>query len=125
MSLIPQNFDWVSARSSCTANQVFNELCLGIESDIRKNNEAMQASERDQVSSTLTEGGCAIAISRAKRTPSERVFVGVSGNRIEVYDDAMKVVIRLQSRSTMKGAVFFGYSQTVQTLNNGNFDGRS
>lgn len=88
---VPKELDWVAARAACTAAQMFNELRFGVESDIRSNNEKTQASDEEKVSSTLIENGTAIAISRAKKVPSRRVFIALSEGKIQVYNDAMQL----------------------------------
>lgn len=89
-----KDLDWVATRAACTVAQVaqvFNELRLGIEGDIRTYNATTQALDEEQISATTLEAGAGIAISRAKKIPSRRVFVAIFGNRIEVHNNEFRV----------------------------------
>jgi hypothetical protein len=85
---IPRELTWVERRAACTAAQIFNELCSGIENDVNVINAARKLSDENRFSADMMQTGTAIAIGQSRIVPRKRVIVALSGQEIEVHDEA-------------------------------------
>lgn len=88
MNTVPQELNWVDKRAACTAEQMFNELCRGIDNDISTFNASKGLSDANRFGADMMQTGEAVAIGQYGTTPRKRVIVGLSGKEIEVRDDA-------------------------------------
>ncbi|HTV81835.1 MAG TPA: hypothetical protein VME18_04230 [Acidobacteriaceae bacterium] len=114
MSIVPQELDWVSTRAACNIEQVFDELCLGIQKDIEAINHAKGVSEEDKFAANMTNK--TIVVAQSGRMPRIVVKIGIVGESIVVADaatvtqwqahvavnDAGRCTLRLEDRTELE-----------------------
>lgn len=61
---IPQELNWVDKRAACTAAEVFNLLCDGIEQDVLAFNSVKRVSENDEFRADVDPAGTKIVVGR-------------------------------------------------------------
>ncbi|MGC2246114.1 MAG: hypothetical protein WA609_05895 [Terriglobales bacterium] len=85
---IPRELNWVEKRAACTAAQIFNELCSGIDNDVSAINAARELPDGNRFGADMMQTGRAVAVGQYGAAPRKRVIVELSGQEIKVHDDA-------------------------------------
>lgn len=85
MSTVPQTLNWVEKRAACRVEEVFNQLCIEIESDIIAINGLLRK-ELYFKQETLRDG--TLVIGQPSRYPRVTVSIGIIEQQIAVRDQA-------------------------------------
>ncbi len=88
---VPESFDWVKARAECSLDRIFQLVCLGLETDVKRRNE--------QLSPNLTPFSSAyedrdFAVFRRTQTTHKLHRFSRTENGIKVTDTAGKPILQ-------------------------------
>ncbi len=86
MSTAPREFDWVNARAECSPGQVFTELRLGVEDDIKKINKVRGGSPEKNFHLARNGDGNTFEVWRGE-SDKESVKFRRIGDRIEIMNN--------------------------------------
>jgi hypothetical protein len=95
MSTVPHDLNWVEKRAACTIGRVFNEICDGIDEDVRAINEARNLFGDFQFQADLHTERTTVFVGQPGRVPRVRVLVGIVDNQIEVRNEVTKETWRV------------------------------
>jgi hypothetical protein len=86
MNQIPQELDWVGKRASCSVEQVFADLMIGVEKDVAEANKAFSASPEQPIFRVLT-GILDTQFSVQRKSRVKRVIFSRTDTQIVIVSD--------------------------------------